>query len=193
MNFISCGSFELKSLEASSKGRPEYSFSVSPKIFSAFFYQSLSRADIIFINAYSDVVGRYEYMFDKNISSKENFQKALSIILDNENYGNCTSVYVTCQDKFKSLVPNSFNFTNEREMIMDSYINNDEVIVFKFGRDLYLSLYGRISTLPTKIEDIEKVVNIDKVYSFKKDDIMVEMINSLQYITIKNMIKRIQK
>ena len=115
MNFISCGSFELKSLEASSKGRPEYSFSVSPKIFSAFFYQSLSRSDIIFINAYSDVVGRYEYTFDKNISSKENFQKALSIILDNENYGNCTSVYVTCQDKFKSLVPNSFNFTNSHE------------------------------------------------------------------------------
>lgn len=183
----------ISDTNSGSVGHPKYLFSVSDKIYSAYIYQTAEAVDVIHINAFGKAIDRYSYRFRKELSSKENFKKALSLVTEHENIEFCVGMYVSCHSIFKSMVPSEIVITEMKDIIIDAYKTDDEVIAFCFGKEIYVSLYGNVSNLPKSLDDIRNVVSIDKIYSIKKSDLILHAVDSLQYITIRKMIEKIQK
>lgn len=190
LRYVENGVFILNKTSKSNIGRKQYSFSVCENFFTAYIDEYNDYFSIIFINPYSYSLDRLEYIYNKNLSTKENLDNAIKLITTHKDFNFCVQIYINCSEKYASLLPEFVERIDERSFIINNYKNDSDIIVFDFKNEIFISLNGTVRKTTAKIHEILKVFEPDKIYTLE-GELVGYIMDALPQITKRKMIEKI--
>ena len=150
-------------------GRRPNLYSVIDKYHCMYFEETEKSFCCISIDINGHVIDRFDHVFRKELSKKENVKLLFQKFRKKRIFGKyCIDVFAVCKDDTALLLPKNVIRTNKERIILTSLSENDKIILFKFGKKLVISAYSHIHYPKRGVGEItiSKVFNIDKIYSF---------------------------
>ena len=153
-------------------GRKPNLYSIVDKYHCMFFEETEKSFCCISIDINGHVIDRFDHVFIKELSKKENVKLLFQKFRKKHIFGKyCIEIFAVCNDDTALYLPKNVVRTTKESIILSSLAENDKVILFKLGKKLAISAYNCIHFPKKGIGEttINKVLNIDKTYTFCKE------------------------
>lgn len=153
-------------------GRRPNVYSIVDNYHCMYFEETEKSYCCISIDINGNVIDRFDHVFRKELSKKENvkilFQKFRQKRIFGKYY---IDVFADCNDETARYLPKNVIRTNKEEIILSNLSEPDKIILFKLGKKLVISAYSHIHYLQKGVGEklTNKVLNIDKTYTFCKE------------------------
>ena len=150
-------------------GRRPNLYSIIDKYHCMYFEETEKSFCCISIDINGHVIDRFDHVFRKELSKKENVKLLFQKFKKKRIFGKyCIDIFAVCKDDTALLLPKNVIITNKENIILTSLSESDKIILFKLGKKLAISAYSHIHYPKRGVGEITitKTLNIDRTYSF---------------------------
>ncbi len=174
-------------------GRRSYVFSPTNRYYSVFIDKQAAFFRIIGIATSGRVTERFDIALNHNNNSvQEVFDNyVIKRLKTSPTYKFCMSIYLSGIDIDEIIVDDTVRKATREELIAESFIDNNKIMLFNFNTKYILSIYSHIYTPTVDIDTLSQSIPIHDYLSFQ-GDLYNETFDALQRLTSNNIEKIIK-
>ena len=168
-DLISKGIIKYDTFPRTIRGKRPYIYSIVDNYHCMFFEETPRSFSCISLDVNGHVIDRFDHIFRKELSKKQNVDILFQKFRKKPAFKKyCIEVLACCSSDTAKYLPKNVNISTKENIILDNLSERDKVVLFNMGSKIILSTYSHYHTVSKGVKEktINKVLNVDKVYTF---------------------------